>query len=388
MAPSTDEFLHYIYVNSSAGSLLLILVNVGLLAAVVLISCSFFTKRIRKNGMDLTENAEERPSSELIKVTIHKDNDTLESNGTKPDVIPTDAKINGETMDTEKNMPGTPPPMNGAVSGSLGSDATSASMKNRVLPLIPKDQPVAPPPPEDDDHLYDSVNEIKERLAQQAVVAARSQLDTGTDRKSKDNSSKMISNSTRENEDELGTLERINPLYDSTDDLKDQMSQQGLVSVISNPETSEKDAECEEPQSARKIDKKSLYSVVHKKKPSVKKPPVENTATQENGPGDSALEGADLQEENNRGTDGNQTGHLPGIPGQKPPVCSTSSVTLASVLDRSKKRSIKYNPMPNTVVSISIQVDRDQPPPVPTRRFDIESEMQQHTNEEETETAN
>ncbi|XP_075056578.1 uncharacterized protein LOC142142602 [Mixophyes fleayi] len=144
MAPSTDEFLHYIYVNSSAVSLLLILVNTVILSAALLLSCSF-CKRIWKNELDLKENDKQTPPPELLKVTVRPNNDSLESNGTKHEVTPTGGDVNAERIDKEIDISETTKPQNGE---SLNHRALPLPLENHPLPSENHQSQTLPLPPQ------------------------------------------------------------------------------------------------------------------------------------------------------------------------------------------------------------------------------------------------
>ncbi|XP_075719916.1 uncharacterized protein LOC142760612 [Rhinoderma darwinii] len=238
---------------------------------------------------------------------------------------------------------------------------TSPALMHRdyPLPLPPEKLQAAPPAPEVEDPLYDSVKEIKERLAE-----------THQD--------KALSNTTTPENQESLKLERTNPLYVSANEVKDPPLYRETKCGLHEVNKKDEDIKTRDGETSRVLTE-PLYSVI-RKGPSVKKPPQENPGGENNHVKHSTLQKIVLPVELN--SDNQKVDFIISME-QKPPNPRNPSERVDSMLTHWKKRSIKSSQQPKDVAAGN--VGREFPPLVPVKRFDIESETAQHANEEDTE---
>ncbi|XP_072000298.1 uncharacterized protein [Engystomops pustulosus] len=312
----------------------------------------------------------------------------------------------------EKNM--SPKLKNGTAHKPVKSDddKTPPSLRNRALPPTPKNLQANAPAADEVDPLYDSPNEIKERQEETHTG------DHPRDGSNLTNISQTISKTIPENQ--AGQkLEVVNPLYASTIEVKVIPSSIGMKSepptyetierksnstgeaseTTSNPggETNEKTsnpnheanettsnpvreanettsnpigkASQKDGVSKTRVVNEPIYAVVHKD-PSVKKKPPPLT----------------LGEENNIANDQKvdfvpslHTTQMPQSPSQMP---QSPSQILDSMLSNLKSKGKKSSPLSKEV--ITVMVGPEVPPPIPEKLFDIESELEQSTIEDDT----
>ncbi|XP_073529970.1 uncharacterized protein [Phyllobates terribilis] len=351
MAPSTDHLLYYIYGRGSAASSVLILVNAVLVSAIMLLACSF-CKKFKTKEVNFIKNRQERPKSELKKVIVHKDTWIQETNGIKNGVIPADTELISE--EKEKNISSRL--KNGADHGSEKSDSdkTLHDLMNRVLPPPPEAIQAAPPAPQQAcDPLYDSVRDMQERLN-----SAPSNKDEMTISKS--------NNITAPENQEPQKLDRINPLYESADKVKESPSVSETTPKLPSHEAT-KDED-------RKVATEPLYAVI-RKDPSLKRPPPRDPG----GDQISAVPTVVLQEKLN--SDEQRVDFIQSKE-QKSPNSQSPGDKVDSMLHSWKKRSIKSAKPPEEAMTVN--VTQEAPPLVPVKRFDIESEIEEYIIEEDT----
>ncbi|XP_069831872.1 uncharacterized protein [Dendropsophus ebraccatus] len=343
MAPSTDQLSYYIYGKGSTATLLLLLVNVTLISAIL--ACSFCKK---SKEVDLLKNKsrKKRPNSELKKVIIHKENGSPETNGIKNGTIIIGTEVDPEKNKKENNKVASPRKVRGTVKNE--SDSKSPDIMHRVLPPPPEDLQTAPTALELDDPLYDSVKEMRDQL-----VEGEDALSNNNDRTAID---PMHDSS---------TLERVNPLYVSADEMEDPPSYQVTISELPSPEAPMKGED-----SKAQVVAEPLYAVI-RKEPSVKKQPAKTT---ENSP----LQREVLVEELS------ETVVSTTSIEEKPPNNQSSSEKLDSMLNHWKKRGVISTQSPEE--GRAVNVNQSDPPLVPVKLFDIESDLKQYTIEKETET--
>ncbi|KAG8561972.1 hypothetical protein GDO81_015548 [Engystomops pustulosus] len=296
---------------------------------------------------------------------------------------------------------------NGTAPKPVKSDdeKTPPSLRNRALPPTPKNLQANAPAADEVDPLYDSPNEIKERQEE------THQGDHPRDGSNLTNISQTISKTIPENQ--AGQkLEVVNPLYASTIEVKVIPSSIGMKSepptyetiertsnstgeaneTTSNPSgeanetTSNPNREANETTSnpireaiettSNPIGKASqkdgvsktrvvnepIYAVVHKD-PSVKKKPPPLT----------------LGEENNIAND-QKVDFVPSLHTTQMP--QSPSQILDSMLSNLKSKGKKSSPPSKEV--ITVMVGPEVPPPIPEKLFDIESELEQSTIEDDT----
>ncbi|XP_069584516.1 muscle M-line assembly protein unc-89-like [Ranitomeya imitator] len=352
MAPSTDHFLYDIYGEGSAASLMLILVNAVLVSATMVLACSFCKK---SREVNFIKNQQERPKSELKKVIVHKDNWIQETNGIKNGVITTETELISEEKETEKKKMSS-----GLTNGKPSdSDQTSLDVMNRDLPSPPESTRAAAPAPEDP--LYDSVRELQEPLTETRQNPAPSNEQNETNI-SKSNTMRALENLEPQN------LDRINPLYESADTLKESSSTPETTPELQGHEVTKDEG--------RKVVPEPLYAVI-RKDPSVKKPPPRDPGGEKRSPQDSAAQNVILQEKLN--SDDEQRVDFIASMEQKSPDSRSSGDKVDSMLNNWKKRSIK-----SPKEAMTLNIIQEVPPLVPVKRFDIESEVDEYIIEEDT----
>ncbi|KAG8561973.1 hypothetical protein GDO81_015548 [Engystomops pustulosus] len=296
---------------------------------------------------------------------------------------------------------------NGTAPKPVKSDdeKTPPSLRNRALPPTPKNLQANAPAADEVDPLYDSPNEIKERQEE------THQGDHPRDGSNLTNISQTISKTIPENQ--AGQkLEVVNPLYASTIEVKVIPSSIGMKSepptyetiertsnstgeaneTTSNPSgeanettynpggetnetTSNPNREANETTSnpigkasqkdgvsKTRVVNEPIYAVVHKD-PSVKKKPPPLT----------------LGEENNIAND-QKVDFVPSLHTTQMP--QSPSQILDSMLSNLKSKGKKSSPPSKEV--ITVMVGPEVPPPIPEKLFDIESELEQSTIEDDT----
>ncbi|XP_073418008.1 uncharacterized protein [Dendrobates tinctorius] len=353
MAPSTDHFLYDIYGQSNAASLMLILVNAVLVSAVMLLACSFCNK-FRSKEVNFIKNRQERPKSELKKVIVLKDNWIPETNGIKNGVITTDSELISEGKEMEKMS-------SRLKSGKVpGSEKTLLDLMNRDLPSPPETTQAAPPAPEASDPLYDSVRELQERRVKTRQNSAPS------NKKDETSFSKSDNMTVPENQ-EPQNLDRINPLYESADKVKDSSS-----TPETTPEPTSREATKDE---GRKVVPEPLYAVI-RKDPSVKRPPLRDPGGNMSSHRDSSAQNVILLEKLN--SDEQRVDFIVSVE-QKSPSSQSPGDKVDSMLTNWKKRSIK-----SPKEAMTVHITQEVPPLVPVKRFNIESEIDEDIIEEDT----
>ncbi|XP_077147866.1 uncharacterized protein LOC143808768 isoform X2 [Ranitomeya variabilis] len=303
----------------------------------------------RSREVNFIKNQQERPKSELKKVIVHKDNWIQETNGIKNGVITTETGLISEEKETEKKM------SSGLTNGKVpGSDQTSLDLMNRDLPSPPETTRAASDP------LYDSVRELQEPLPETRQNRAPS------NNKNETNISKSNNVTTLENQ-EPQNLDRINPLYESTDKLKESSSTPETTPELQGHEVTKDEG--------HKVVPEPLYAVI-RKDPSVKKPPPRDPGGETRSPQDSAAQNVILQKKLN--SDEQRVDFIASVE-LKSPNSQSSGNKIDSMLNNWKKRSIK-----SPKEAMTLNIIQEVPPLVPVKRFDIESEVDEYIIEEDT----
>ncbi|XP_066450931.1 uncharacterized protein [Eleutherodactylus coqui] len=350
MAPSTDQFLHYIYGKGDAASLMLMVVNAALVSAMLLLGCSF-CKKYRTKEVNLIKQRAERPNSELRRVIVHKDNGIQKTTGMQngATAMGTEGNFN---LTEEANVQTTSVRLkNGAVLSSIRGELDKTSpLMNRGLPLPPENVGAAPPAAEMEDPLYETVKELNDEVMETRRRTALSNKKEAT------SISEAIKVTDLENQEPL-KLERINPLYVSAEEVKGSPFYREATSDIEKDEAGETQAGTD-----------PLYAVIHKE-PSVKNPPTRNPGGEKSTVKASGLQKVALPEEL---SSVDQTVHLVTYKEQKPPYPESPAEKVDSMLTYWKKKSVKFTLSPKE--DMTVNVIHEVPPPVPVKLFDLESD--------------
>ncbi|XP_075194957.1 uncharacterized protein LOC142295757 [Anomaloglossus baeobatrachus] len=265
-----------------------------------------------------------------------------------------------ELISEEKEKKNMSPKLNGAVHSSVKSDYdnTLLDLMHRVLPPTPETTQAAPPAPQANDPMYDSVEDLQERLAKRQQSG-----------KKDDTTFSTSNNMTTVENQEPQKLDRINPLYESADEVQ--------VSP-SNPETTPKlhGQECVRNEHCNAVNE-PLYARI-RKDPSVKRPPPQNPGGEQSNK-DVALPIVVLQEKLNSDE---QRVDLIASMEQKEKNVSSPGDKVNSMLTHWNKRSIKSAKPRQEATTVT--GTQDAPPLVPAKRFEIESEAEEHIIEEDT----
>ncbi|XP_053565500.1 uncharacterized protein LOC128655921 [Bombina bombina] len=414
MAPSTGEYLQYIYGTSSPIYLLVFAISTVLFLCLLLVMCSFF-RSLKKNQVNISATEKSRSMSDIIKMTNRF---SFKNNEAENGVITKGVFLNnGAEKETKmQNEVETPNPTILA-NGAAGMEKMSTTNQHieannnvsihRELPLPPESNINT----EIEDPLYDIVNASTNSPKQEGEKISRKSPNEVQNiiSKNKENENLINEDTTNHNNtsctilvndaagtEKMSSIEcRANiitieePLYDTVNEPTNPPKLKEKTILIETPNEVQNISENKEIENIingdvttnQKNVSSPIYSVVYRTKTKKQNSPIEQNNINSHGENSNSellhMGGtAPHTEEENQSNRSSMNVSEKTLT-QAQDTLTSNTETLTTMYNRAKQRKRNsINSQKKSATTDVIISEIEDPPPIPEKQFDVECELQ------------